>query len=83
MIREMPHDPSYSAVLEGYISLLDVLQEYVTYSIAGDSQKMNHSYNEYVSLLETVRLRLAAAFERNHVKYVLTDERFTYYYYSR
>ena len=80
IIQDLHHDPSYSKVLAGYTELLDTLQKYVMYAISDDNENITVAYNEYVSLLDGVWQLLADAFDENHVKYVLTNDHFTYYY---
>lgn len=83
VIGKLPHDNSYSEVIDGYVLLLNTLKAYIQYALAENWALAEAAYVEYAALLLNLHNILAGAFEKNGVDYTLDEDgiRYTYYHY--
>lgn len=82
VIGRLPHDDSYSEVVDSYILLLNTLKAYVMYSREGNLVLAQAVYAEYSTLLQELMWNLAKAFDRNGVQYTWEEGKIIYTYYQ-
>ena len=81
-IENLTYDKSYLDVIEGYKSLMCILRDYISYELAGNSEKSVASHSEYSSLLPELHYIFAEALEKNGVEYTLDEIGLTFVYYD-
>lgn len=83
-IETLPHDESYSQVVDAHTSLLDTLQSFITHAESADWAAARTDHGKYVLLLEEIHPIFASALKENNVNHALHEDGSLWFeYYTR
>lgn len=81
-IENLSYHRSYSKVVNGYVSLLEMLQTYIDQMEDGDIETARLTLKKYYILINEQKYILAQALEKNGVSHSVTDTDIRYSYFA-